>query len=97
MLNLNDIVINNIKEVQIWEEVPTYEKLDILFCIKMLSASLIGSIEARNGLCSYLKSRKRNNKKYKDFYNDTSNTTFNEDGTKYISMHLHDVKYVKSK
>ena len=93
-MGMNNFVIN-IKNVQMWCPVPTYEKLDIIYCIKMSLGCLIGSFESMNGLKIYLNKRKRNNEKYKKFWSDTSNVKFNHNKTQYLLMHIDTVKDVK--
>lgn len=93
-MNFNDLTVCNIKKVELWCDVPEYEKLNIVYCIKLLLGCLIGSFEAYNGLKDYLELRERNNKKYKDFWSDTSNVTFNEDKTQYVCIHLENIKEI---
>lgn len=95
MFNAKNFVITNVQDIQMWSPVPTYEKLDIGYCVKMGFGCLIGSFEAMNGLKSYLVSRKKNNKKYKAFWSDTSNVKFNDNKTQYICMYLDTIKDVK--
>lgn len=93
-MNFNDLTVCNIRRVQLWCDVPVYEKLNIIYCIELLLGCLIGSFEAYNGLKNYLELRKRNNEKYKKFWSDTTNVTFNEDKTQYVCMHLENIKEI---
>ena len=95
VFNAKDFVITNIKHVEMWSPVPTYEKINISYCIKMGLGCLMGSFEAIDGLKDYLANRKKNNKKYKDFWSDTSLIKFNDDKTQYVCMQLNTIKDVE--
>ena len=96
MFNVKDFVITNVKSVDMWSPVPAYEKLNIVFCIQMGLGCLIGIPDAMEGISIYLKDRKKNNKKYKEFWSDTSNIKFNSDKTQYLCMHLNTIKDVET-
>ena len=92
MSDLNDFVISNVREMQLWANVPTYEKLNITYCIKLGFCSLFGSFEAINGLKNYLAYIRNKNKKYKEFWKDTSNIKFNKDKSQYLCMYLNNIQ-----
>ena len=83
-MKFEGIIIDKVNEVRMWKRVPTYEKLNFTYCTKCLFRCLIGSFEAKNALKYYLNSRKENNKKYAEFWRDTSDKEFNKDKTLYV-------------
>ena len=83
---------NNIVRIEEWRDVPTYEKLNVYYCVKLFLGCLIGSWEAYKGLEYYLLWRKENNNKYKEFWENESNITFNSDKTRYLTMCLERIK-----
>ncbi len=91
-MNISNFIIDKVRNVELWVPVPIYEKLDVLYCIEsILRYLLFANIEARDNLKFYLETRKINNKKYKDFWSDTSNIKFNCDKTAYVQMHFDEI------
>lgn len=88
MINPNDFAINDIEKVEMWCDVPYYEKIDIKYVLILLLQCInIYNFErsrSKDELLFYLKKRKRNNEKYKKFWSDTSNKIFNDDKTQYV-------------
>lgn len=83
-MNTNNFVIDNIKSIEMWMPTPTYEKLDISYCIHAFLYCLLGSREAANQLEYYLQRRKENNEQYKKFWSNASNVKFNDDKSRYL-------------
>ena len=59
MFNTDELVIEKIQSCELWEDVPHYEKLDVIHCVLCLIPNPYDSIR------EYLKRRKEHNKKYR--------------------------------
>lgn len=79
----NDWAIDGISKMEMWCPVPHYEKLNIRYVLSLLPSCIMFN-EKTSRLLLYLEDRKRNNEKYKEFWNDTSNVIFNDDKSEYL-------------
>lgn len=79
---LNNLILKRVISMEMWYPVPVYHKIDLFYCVKLIVLSFISSRFA-DELDFYLEERSKNNKKYKEFWADTSNITFNNDMTQY--------------
>ena len=88
MFNKSGLILDKIVSMEMWSPVPVYQKLDVGYYIKICLGCLIGDTESAKELKYYLKNREENNKKYKEFWEDTSNIKFNKNKTQYLVMKL---------
>ena len=77
MFNTDELVIEKIQSCELWEDVPHYEKLDVIHCVLCLIPNPYDSIE------QYLRRRKEHDRKYKEFWDNSDKVTFNDDRSMY--------------
>ena len=77
MFNTDELVIEKIQSYELWTDVPSSERLDVVHCVLCLIPNPYDSIR------EYLKRRKEHNKKYKEFWSNADKVIFNNDRSMY--------------